>query len=156
MTRRSYLSEWNPNFRHWMAWSNIYAIWVTLYQRCNNINNKKYKNYWWRWIKCLWKSFEEFHKDMWPIYKKWLSIDRIDNNWNYCKENCKRINIGDQANNKTTTHRIIYEWEKYSMMQISKKLWINYSRLRSRLNRWRPIEKALSLDKYDAWWNIIF
>lgn len=148
----------NSNYRHWLASNRVYPVRSIMKQRCNNINNKKYKNYWWRWITYDKKreTFKWFREDMWPTYKEWLSIDRIDNDWDYCKENCRWINIKEQANNKTTTHRIIYEWKKYSMMQISKKLWINYSRLRSRLSKWRAIDRALSLNKYDAWWNIIF
>lgn len=69
--------------------------------RCCDQNNKWYHRYWGRWIKCLRKTFNDFKYDMWPSYLEhcanywiWMrrtQIDRIDNNWNYCKKNCRRV-----------------------------------------------------------------
>lgn len=65
--------------------------------RCLNKNNKSYRHYGGREIKVMWNSYEEFKEDMLKSYlehiylygKKNTSIDRIDNNGNYCKENCR-------------------------------------------------------------------
>lgn len=63
--------------------------------RCNNINNKDYKNYGGRGIKCLIAS-EELKK-LWFRDKAYLlkvpSIDREDNNGNYTFENCQYIEM---------------------------------------------------------------
>lgn len=88
--------------KHQMIWSKIYWVWAQIKVRCDNIKHKRYKDYWWRWIAydSKWKNFEEFYKDMWDSYEEWLSIDRIDNDWNYCKENCKWSTSKEQANNR--------------------------------------------------------
>ncbi len=97
----------NNNYKNWLKNNPLYGIYIGIRYRCNNNKSKKYYRYGWRWIKCEWKSFEEFYKDMFPTYKKWLSIDRIDNNWNYCKENCRWATKMEQAWN---TSRVIIPW----------------------------------------------
>lgn len=74
-------------------------IYAGIKHRCNNPNDKCYKYYWWKWVKCLRKTFEDFYNDMHTSYKEHYDkygemdtqIDRIDNNWNYCKSNCRRV-----------------------------------------------------------------
>jgi hypothetical protein len=103
----------------------IYNIFRSINSRCHNERWKDYKNYWWRWIKCLRESFEDFYRDMWWTYERWLTIDRINNDWNYCKENCRRATIKQQANNKRNNNILLYEWNKYTLSQLSEKLWIS-------------------------------
>ena len=54
------------NFIHGKSSTRIYAIWKSMIQRCNNLNNKAYKNYGGRGISVCerWKKLENFHKDM--------------------------------------------------------------------------------------------
>jgi hypothetical protein len=46
---------------------------------------------------------------MLPWYEPWLSIDRIDSNWNYCKENCRWADIYTQNANRKWTYKE-YNW----------------------------------------------
>lgn len=89
----------------------IYRTWINMRERCSNPKDKSYSRYWWRWIIVCdrWKdSFENFYKDMWQSYElhvkqyweKDTQIDRIDVNWNYCKENCRRATRKEQSMNK--------------------------------------------------------
>lgn len=97
----------------WIYWSKhpIYNARNHLKNRCNNKNDKGYKNYWWRWITYDPKreTFEWFYEDMKEWWQKWLTIDRINNNWNYCKENCRWTTWKTQQRNKT--NNVIYKWK---------------------------------------------
>lgn len=125
--------------KHWMRNTRIYWIWTNINTRCCNPNNTWYKNYWWRWIKCEWKNFEDFYKDMKDWYKEYLTIDRTDNNWNYCKDNCRWATEKEQARNRRSN--ILYKWK--TLMHWSEVNKINYSTIHSRIKSWWSIEKSI-------------
>lgn len=135
----------NWRIKHWFSKDKFYMKYYHIKERCNNINNVRYKSYWWRWIKLEWKTFEEFKNDMFPTYKEWLTIDRIDVNWNYNKENCRWITNKEQQNNKTNNKIIKYNWKTHTLSEWSNILNIKYNTLASRLYRWMSIEKAFNL-----------
>jgi len=138
---------WNINWlKHWLCKTKIYSIYRWILQRCNNKNYKWYKNYGWRWIKCEWETFEIFYKDMKDWYKEWLSIDRINNDWNYCKSNCRWATSKEQWNNRRSNHIIEYNWKKQTLQYWSEELWIKKTTLSIRLQRWWNIERALQIN----------
>lgn len=135
--------------KHLLSNTRINIIYAHMRCRCNNIKNKDYKNYWWRWIKCLRKTFNEFLDDMYDSYlehakefwEKNTTIDRIDNNGNYCKENCRWVTKKEQSNNKRNTIYITYNWETKTLMSRSEYLNISYKKLQHRYYRWRSIDR---------------
>lgn len=84
--------------------SKTYIIWDNIKQRCNNSNDKGYKNYGGRGIKICeqWKDFINFLEDM-GNKPEGMSIDRIDNDGDYCKENCKWSTTKEQIRNRRNT-----------------------------------------------------
>lgn len=103
------ISCWcKKNYKHWLSRTRLYSIFSMIKQRCENKNHDGYDRYGWRWIKCEWVKFEDFCNDMkeshdFHIKEYWkinTTIDRINNNWNYCKKNCKWSTRKEQANNK--------------------------------------------------------
>jgi hypothetical protein len=79
-----------------------YHIWNSIKNRCNNPNTTGYHNYGGRGIKLSkeWQSdFLNFLNDMGKKPYKNASVERIDNDGNYCKENCKWIPMQKQGGN---------------------------------------------------------
>lgn len=77
---------------HGMTGSSLHNAWLAMKGRCFNVNNQDYESYGGRGIVVEepWKSsFEAFLEDMGDSHSKGLSLDRIDVNGNYCKENCR-------------------------------------------------------------------
>lgn len=145
--------EWKRHFIHWSAWTRFYKIYLKIQRRCNNPKDNNYQKYWARWIKCKWKSFIKFKKDMfesyedhcWKYWEKDTTIDRIDNNWDYCKDNCKWSTLIEQANNKRNIKKYEWKWDMLSISQIIRLEWLNIDckTVRQRMHRWMDLYHAL-------------
>jgi hypothetical protein len=74
-------------------------------QRCLNPSSNQYRYYGGRGITICdkWREFEGFWEDMQHGYSDGLSIDRINNNEGYKKENCRWVNQRTQINNRRNT-----------------------------------------------------
>ena len=137
----------NLNTTH--GWSNtrLYRIWGHMRQRCSNPNAPRYDIYGGRGIKVCedWKEFQ-FFKD-WSLshgYSDDLTIDRIDNDGDYCPQNCRWTSVVDQANNRRTNVHIAYNGEKHTIAEWARILDINTHTLRNRLRAGIPPEKAFA------------
>lgn len=82
-----------------------YRVWVSMKYRCYNSKATGFKRYGGRGIKVCdrWKkSFKAFHDDMGDP-PEGMQIDRIDNNGNYTKNNCRWATPQENVRNSTVT-----------------------------------------------------
>lgn len=102
--------EKNPKFKTGLKMKNnehspIYNSWCNMKQRCFNEKHPKFKRYGGRGISICkeWLNISAFYE--WSLKNGWekgLSIDRIDNNGNYCPENCKWVSFSENSRKKST------------------------------------------------------
>lgn len=133
-----------------------YNAWVAMKKRCLNKNNKHFKDYGGRGITVSekWKnSFQNFINDMGLKKCKNYSLERIDNNKGYCKENCIWTDKKTQQRNKRNNVKItafgqiktLSEWAeilKFSWHKLYYRIYLsknNYS-----------LEEMLKKNNYDG------
>lgn len=80
----------NIKFKHGGSHSPEYRVWATMKERCNNSNSAQYKDYGGRGITYCqdWEDFSNFLRDMGPRPSDKHTIERVDVNGDYRKENC--------------------------------------------------------------------
>lgn len=130
---------------HGLTGTRPYRAWQNMKKRCDNPTNKSFKNYGGRGIKYCdkWETFEGFWEDMQEGYADNLTLDRIDVQGNYSKENCRWAGKLIQANNTTTNHLITYDGETMSQADFARKYGVDYELFRHRMKKGWSVEEAM-------------
>ena len=102
----------------------LYKVWRAMLNRCNNPNDKSYSDYGGRGIKVCdrWALFETFLADMGERPSDKHQIDRIDNDGNYCPENCQWVTRDIQVKNKRNNHFITANGETLHLSEWARRL----------------------------------
>lgn len=106
------ISEQKKIYHRKYPWKRILC---SIKQRCNNLKCKSYKDYGERGIKCLITEIEI--KQLWFRDKAYLmkkpSIDRINNNGNYCLENCRFIEFSENSTERNIriSSKVVYQYD---------------------------------------------
>lgn len=133
------------NHSHGLSKTKTYGSWSTMKSRCTNPNFPKYESYGARGIKICdkWMTFEGFLEDMGerPLG---MTIDRLDVNGDYCKENCRWATNSQQARNKTNTRYITAFGRTQCLMDWSDETGLDHRTIGTRLSRGWTTEEALT------------
>lgn len=122
------------NRTHGKHKSSEYVTWYSMKTRCYS-ETKAAKNYRDRGIKICdrWlESFENFYEDMGDKPSPKHSIDRIDNNGDYCPENCRWATREEQNSNRRNTITLTLNGETKTAKEWSSCLNKNYNTIISR------------------------
>lgn len=131
--------------RHGKCGTTEYRIWCNMKSRCKNNNSKGYANYGGRGITISeeWEIFENFYKDMGDRPGKNYTLDRIDNNKGYCKENCRWATWEIQSTNKSTNRIYNHNGKSQTIKQWAEDFGIKPNTLLYRLRRGKKFEEAI-------------
>lgn len=125
-----------------------YVSWSGMRSRCRP-NHPQRQNYFDRGISIApeWEDFDNFARDM-GVRPLHASLDRIDNDKGYSKENCRWATREEQCNNRTSSVLLSFGGETLSVTQWSRRLSISTTALWRRLFvfNW-SIEEALTIPK---------
>jgi hypothetical protein len=130
---------------HGLSDTRTYRIWGAMIARCIKPSSAAYRHYGGRGIKVCYRwmeSFEAFVEDMGEC-PEGMTIERVDNDGPYSKENCKWASRQEQSSNTRRTHRITLGGETRPLREWAKILGIVDSALSWRIERW-GIERALT------------
>ena len=88
--------------KHGYHGTRLYNIWMGMKSRCDCPTNIAYGRYGGRGVAYdpAWSNFKNFISDMVESYDERLTLDRVDPNGNYTKENCRWITQTLQTRNK--------------------------------------------------------
>lgn len=135
--------------KHGHTWSGgataEYSAWKNMHNRCERPSCRGYKHYGGRGIEVCerWKSFPAFLEDMGSKPGAEYSIDRIDVNGPYTKENCRWVTVETQRNNRRRHVYATIDGRRQTVMQWIRELNLHIKVIYTRINRgWTP-ERAL-------------
>ncbi len=126
----------------------LYSIWAHMKERCLNPNSISYKNYGGRGITVCdeWKQdFAAFRG--WAYangYSDELEIDRIDNDGDYCPENCRWATRKAQTYNRRSNRYLEHNGRKQTVMEWAHETGISHKTLYDRLKSGWPVDRALT------------
>lgn len=143
--RKEYEKSGDIRRTHGMREAPIYWVWSSMKARCLNPKTKNYHRYGGRGIEIStdWVSFEGFYSDMGESYKDGLELDRIDNDGNYDKRNCRWVTSKVNNNNRIDTIRLRYKGEEKSLSEWCKELNLPHKTIYSRIYKGWKVERAL-------------
>ncbi len=130
---------------HGKCHTRIYRIWQNMLQRCQNEKAAKWNIYGGRGITVCdsWKIFQNFYDDMGDP-PDGTTLDRIDSNGNYCKENCRWATNDVQSRNRSANRILKFGDKEQVVTDWGKELNIDPNTLCTRLDRGWSIERALT------------
>jgi len=131
----------------------FYFLYYKIRERCNNKNHKSWMSYGGKGVRCEWNSFEDFRKDMHTSYllhvkhfgEKETTIDRVNPDGNYSKENCRWATWKEQWHNMKITKKYEIDGQVKSTSEWSEIYKIPKDVVRGRINLGWSIVDAFTM-----------
>jgi len=120
--------------KHGMTDTPEWNTWQSMRNRCNTKSAGNYDLYGGRGIKVCdrWNYFKNFFFDMGKKPEN-HTLDRIDVNGDYSKENCRWATDNQQNRNKRNTKKFLFNGEMLCLIEIAERSNIDYNRFCSRI-----------------------
>ena len=125
-----------------------YQVWLNMRRRCDSATNKQRKDYGGRGITYCreWNTFEGFIADMGEP-PEGLTLDRINNDGGYSKDNCRWTDrVVQRRNSRSHVNIIEIDGEKMLLTDAVRKYRaVSYHAAASRISRgWNPVDAVLT------------
>jgi len=137
------------NTTHGMCFTPTHYSWSGMKTRCLNENSVSYRDYMGRGITICdrWLKFENFLEDM-GERPEGTTLDRMDNDGNYCKENCTWSTVQEQNDNRSISLSLTFNDKTMTFKEWADSLGLKYDTLWKRIyvSGW-SLDKALTLPK---------
>ena len=138
---------------HGKTGTRLYAIWSSMIRRCETKSCKEYPLYGGRGISVC----DEWRKDF-TAFEKWMlehgyddsaprgqcTLDRKDNDGNYCPENCRVATQKEQSRNRRSNRLLTYNGVTKTMVEWAEEYGLSVGTLRDRLSYGWSIEECLT------------
>jgi len=125
----------------------LYDVYAGMLARCNNPKSTGFHNYGGRGIKVCQEWLDDFYvfkNDVGPRPSNNHTLDRIDPNKNYCKENCRWATRKEQSSNLRTNRKFTYLNRTLTLSEWSRVLNLPKSTIDARLKYGWTVEQTLS------------
>lgn len=126
--------------------SKVYMTWGRMVKRCYNKNDSSYSRYGGRGISVCkrWLIFENFLENMGEPPTKNHSIDRINNDGNYCKSNCRWATSKQQQRNTRNNLMITHNGQTFCLAEWSERTGIKKHSISQRLKQGWSMGKIIN------------
>ena len=133
------------NFKHGRNGTSEYNIWLSIKARCERETSHAFPDYGGRGIQlCLrWQDFTKFFADMGIRPSSAHSIERKDNDGDYCPENCVWATKTEQGRNKRNNVLLTVDGETHPISTWAERYGLKYQTLHMRIRKGWPADAAV-------------
>jgi len=136
---------------HGLANHPLKSTYFNMLRRCGNVDDLHYKDYGGRGIivEDRWSNpingMINFFSDMGVKPSNCHTLDRIDNNGNYCKENCRWATHAEQHRNKRNNVLYLFNGDVYTQQEMQRKLNLSVGTLYYARKHGKPLPEGVTL-----------
>ena len=139
----------------------FFTVFNNIRSRITDPSHQNYSSYGGRGLTFEWKGYVDFKKDMYAsylrhkrLYPKNTTIERIDNNKGYSKENCRWATFQEQAKNKRTSRYLTYRGRTLIIADWARELGVSRQAVRHRIEAGWDVKSVIETpfdyaNKYD-------